>query len=177
MSALEKTAALKDKPNLNEVLLSWKSPSHPFVKRSPVYYQTLAALTFLFVVIVYFFHDYLLIGVILSIAFVVYIVSSVPPVEVKHEITPLGFRNAGRLFRWIELYAFWFEKKWNKEVLVIQTQLATPTQIRAVLENISKEQLKEVVGKYLLYLESPPKTFTDRFSHWLSKKIPLDTTK
>jgi hypothetical protein len=171
-------SAISDKPDLNEILLSWKGPSHPFKKRDKMFYQTVAALTFLFVVIVFFMHEFLLIGVILSIAFVVYVISTVPPLEVEHKITPLGFENAGRLFRWVELYGFWIEKKWDYTILIIQTRLAFPGQVMAVLNNSDDEKrVKEIVGKYLLFMEKPPKSMVDSFSNWLSNKFPLDSSK
>lgn len=169
-------SALENKPDLNEILLSWKGPSHPFKKRNRVFYQTVAALTFLLVVIVFFLHEFMLIGVILSLAFVVYAISSVPPVEVEHKITPIGFDNAGRLFHWIELYSFWFEEKWGYKILVIATRLPFPSQVRAVLRDVTEEKIKEIVGRYLLYLEEPPKNWADSFSNWMNKKIPLEAS-
>lgn len=170
------SSSLKNQPDLNEILLSWKSPSHPFKKRDKIFFQTVAGVTFLLIVIVFFLREFMLIGVILSIAFVVYAISSVSPVEVEHKMTPLGFENAGRLFRWIELSAFWFEERWGYKVLVIQTRLSFPIQVRAVLKEVSEEKVKDIIGKYLLYLEKPPKTWTDNVSDWLSKKIPLEAT-
>lgn len=169
-------SALKDRPDLNEILLSWKSPSHPFKKRNRIFYQTVAALTLLLVVIVFFLHEFMLIGVILSIAFVVYVISSVPPVEVEHKVTPIGFENAGRLFHWFELYSFWFEERWGCKILVISTRLPFPAQARAVLRDVSEGKVKEIVGRYLLYLEKPPKSWADNFSDWLNQKIPLETS-
>lgn len=176
MSAADTPSILDKQPDLNEILLSWKSPSHPFKKRNRVFYQTVAALTLLLVVIVFFLHEFMLIGVILSIAFVVYAISSVPPVEVEHKITPMGFENAGRLFHWIELYSFWFEEKWGSKMLVVATRLPFPAQIRAVLGEVKEEKIKEIVGKYLLHLEKPPKSWADNFSDWLNKKIPLEAS-
>lgn len=166
--------ALKNRPDLNEILLEWKSPSHPFKKRDRVFFQTVAAITFLLVVIVFFLHEFMLVGVIVSLAFVVYVISSVSPVEVEHKITPLGFENAGRLFRWVELYAFWFEEKWGYKMVIVQTRLPFPVQIRAVLTEISAHKIKDIIGKYLLYLEKPPKSWADNVSDWLGQKIPLD---
>lgn len=178
MTIVNKPVSPLQGADLNEILLSWKSPSHPFKKRDKVFYQTVAAITFLLVVIVFFLHEFILIGVILSIAFVVYATSTVEPVEVSHKVTPIGFEHAERMFHWGQCYAFWFEEKWGSEVLVIQTRFAFPAQIRAVLvSDISREEVKDIVGKYLLYLEKPPKSWTDSFSHWLSEKIPLDTSK
>lgn len=165
---------LKNRPNLNEVLIAWKGPSHPFKKRDKTFYQTVGALTFLFTVIVFFLHEFLLIGVILSIAFVVYVLATIPPFEVEHKVTPLGFDHAGRLFSWNELSAYWFEEKWGQKMIVFHTRLPFPVQVRAVLKSVSQDSLKEIVGKHLLYLEKPPKNWSDSFSTWLSTKFPLD---
>ena len=127
-------------------------------------------------IIVFFLHEFLLIGVILSVAFVVYVMSTVPPVEVEHKITPLGFDNAGRLFRWQELFAFWFEEKWNQKLIVIQTRLPFPPQVRAVVKNIPDDKLKKIIGKYLQFMETPQKSWTDNMSDWLGRKFPLETT-
>jgi hypothetical protein len=168
--------SIKDQPDLNEILLNWNSPSHPFKKRNRIFYQTVAAITFLAVVIVFFFNDILLIGVILSIAFVVYVISTVPPVEVEHKVTRIGYEHAGKLFRWMELGAFWFEEKWGSQILVIQTRLAFPGQIRSILGEMKKEKVKDIFGKYILFADRPPKNIVDSVSSWLSEKIPLETT-
>jgi len=167
---------LAEKPDLNQVLLSWKSPSHPYKKRSKLFYQTVAAFTFLLIVIVFFLHEFLLIGVILSVAFVIYAIYSVPPITVEHKITPLGFENAGRLFRWQELSSFWFEEKWGIKILVIQTHLPFFSQIRAIFEPDSQNKIKQIIGKYLLFVETPQKGFVDRLSEWIQKSIPLETS-
>lgn len=169
-------SALKNQPNLNEVLLIWKAPSHPFKRRNRIFYQTVAALTLLLSLIVFFLHEFLLIGVILSVAFVVYCISTIPPISVEHKITPLGFENAGRLYKWIELSSFWFEEKWGQEVLVIKTHLSFPAQLRVVISPISKEKLKDILGKYLLYNTHPQKSWVEQASDWLGRTIPLETT-
>lgn len=168
---------LSDKPDLNQILFSWKSPSHPYKKRGKLFYQTVASFTFLLVVIVFFLHEFLLIGVILSVAFVTYAVYSVPPIEIEHKITPLGFENAGRLFRWMELASFWFEDKLGDEVLVIQTHLPFFSQVRAVIDKNDKANIKQIVGKYLLFVENPTKSFVDKLSDFIQKSIPLETSK
>ncbi|OGG07156.1 hypothetical protein A3D05_03585 [Candidatus Gottesmanbacteria bacterium RIFCSPHIGHO2_02_FULL_40_24] len=166
---------ISQKPDLNQVLIEWTSPSHPYKKRSRLFYQTVATFTFLLVVIVFFLREFLLIGVILSVAFVIYAIYSVPPITVEHKITPLGFNNAGRLFRWNELAAFWFEEKWGIKMLVIQTHLSFLSQIRAVLNDVSDEKVKKILDKYLLYVDKAPKSIIDRLSDWVSQNIPLET--
>jgi hypothetical protein len=172
-----KPISLKNSPDLNEVLFSWKGPSHPFKKRNRIYFQTIIAMTLLLVAIVFFLNDFLLIGVILAISFLVYAISSVPPIEVEHKITPMGIDDAGRFFKWIDLSSFWFEEKWGQQVLVIQTHLTFPVQIRAVISKESISTIKDMIGKYLLFHSKPVKSFVDKISEWITAKIPLDTTK
>jgi len=166
---------LSEHPDLNKTLFSWKSPSHPYKKRGRIFYQTIAAFSFLMVVIVFFLHEFLLIGVILSISFVVYVISSVPPVEIEHKILPIGFDNAGRVFRWGELSSFWFDKRWKQDILVIQTHYALQPQLQAVIDEKTQEKLKNLLGKYLLYVEKPPKTAVDKMTDWIMEKIPLES--
>jgi hypothetical protein len=172
VSTVQTSANFKE--DLNAVLLFFKGPSHPFKKRNKIFYQTVAAITFLLSVIVFFMHEWILIGVILSVAFVIYVISTVPPIDVEHKFTPLGVENAGAFYRWIELYAFWFEKKWDYEILVLQTRLPMPAQLRIVLKDTSKDKVKDIIGKYLLYYENPPKSFIDNVSDWFSTKFPLE---
>ena len=178
MTAPSTPSALNNKPNLNETLASWKGPSHPFKKRDKTYYQAIAALTLLLVIIVYFlFQDILFIGAILSVTVLIVVVSKVPPIEIEHKITPIGIENAGRLFRWIELYAFWFEERWGDTLLVVHTRLPFPSQVRIVIVKEDEKKLQDILGKYLLYLEKPPKSVMDSLSHWLSRKFPLEPSK
>ena len=167
---------LAEKPDLNQTLIQWQSPSHPYKKRSKLFYQTVAAFTFLLVVIVFFLHEFLIIGVILSVAFVIYAIYSVPPITIEHKITPLGFENAGRLFRWQELYSFWFEEKWGNKILVIQTHLPFFSQARAIIEKEFESKIKQIIGKYLLFVEKPPKSMVDRLTDWVQKSIPLEAS-
>lgn len=169
--------AIARQPDLNEPLLVWKSLSHPFKKRDRTFYQTVFALTFLFVVIVFFLREFLLIGVILSVTFVVYVISSVPPVEIEHKITPLGILYGGRLYPWAQLGPFWFEEQYGQNVLVLHNKIALPGQLRLVVTDVSENKLKQIIGKYLYCMEKPPKTMTDRIADWMRKNFPMEATR
>lgn len=170
-------SAIAQQPNLNEPLLVWKSPSHPFKKRDRTFYQTVAALTFLFIVIVFFLREFLLIGVILSVAFVVYVISSIPPIEIEHKITPLGILYGGHLYPWGQLGPFWFEEQHNQKIVVFHNRMNFPGQLRLVLSDVPEAKLKQIVGKYLYFLEKPPKTVSDRLAGWLGKTFPMEATR
>jgi len=155
-------------------LLVWRSPARAFKTRDREYYTTIAAIIFLLSVILLFLREWLLIGVIISLGFVAYVLSSVPPEEVENKITTRGIVSGGKRYDWALLYRFWLSQKWGNEILNIETRLAFPRRLMFLLGNTSKEKVKNLVSKYLL-LEKPEKNFIDKAGSWLQKKFPLET--
>lgn len=153
-----------------EALLEWKAPARPFKKRNREYYQTILAFIFLLAVILFFLKEFLLIGAILALFFVSYVLSSVPPKKVKHRITRHGFETEGKLYRFEELFDFWFEKKWGQEMVVIRSY-RLPGKIIALLGEVKRDKLKEVLEEKIPFREKPEKNWTDRAGEWLAKKI------
>ena len=158
-----------------QVLLVWKAPLRPFQKKTKEYYTTVAALVFLLAVIFFLIQEWLAIGVILSVAFVAYVFSTVPPEDIEHKFTTFGIESAGRRYSWMELYEFWFETQYGSEMVVIHTRLPYPRVIHLLLGPVDKKRLKAILEEYLPYREVPIKTFVDRAANWISKKIPLET--
>jgi len=159
-------------PIQEKIDISWNSPSRLFKRRDKEYFTNIAAIVFLLVVILIFAREFMLVAAVLSIVFLVYVLSTVPPEEVKHSISSLGIESAGHFYRWEELQDFWFEEQWGQQLLIVRPALGT--RIVILLGLIQKDQIKEVVGKYIPFREEPEKSWVDNAAHWLSKKIPLD---
>ena len=87
-----------------EILLLWSSPARLFKKRDKEYFTNIGAIVFLLVVILVFAREFVLIAAVLSIVFLVYVLSTVPPENVEHKITNLGIESAGHYYRWEELF-------------------------------------------------------------------------
>lgn len=155
-------------------LLSWKSPARPFKKRDKDYFTTIGAMVFLFVVILLFLKEFLLIAVILSLAFVSYVLAAVPPEEVEHRITSRGIETGKVFYPWEELGVFWFTTKWKQDVLWVQTWRRLPGYLLILLGEKSKEEVKRTLSKYIIFVEHSPKNWLDQAAEWLSQKIPLE---
>lgn len=155
-----------------ETILEWEAASRPFKKRDKEYFKTIAAFVFLLVVILLFVKEFLLIGAILALLFVSYVLSTIPPQKVKHRVTRHGFETGGRLYRFEELFDFWFEEKWGQEMVCIRTY-RLPGKIIALLGELDKDKLKEVLVKRIPFREKPEKNWTDRAGDWLAKKFRL----
>jgi len=154
------------------VYLAWKSPSRLFKKRDKEFFRNIAAIVFLLLVILFFAREIALILAVVSIAFLVYVFSTVPPEEIEHIITNKGIESGGREYKWETLKTFWFEKQWGQWMVVIVPE-AGPRLIM-LLADIDKERIKDILIKFLKFEEEPQKTLVDNAGTWLSHKIPLE---
>ena len=169
----EKVAVVKPEPL--RILLTWQAPTRPFKKREREYFTTIGAIVFLVGVILVFLREWFLIGAIVALTFVSYIMASVPPEMVEHKITNKGVVSGGRTYPWAQLGRFWFTKKWNQQILHIETLLPFPRQLTFLLEEMEKEKAERILSDYLL-LEKPEETWLDKASHWLSHRFSLEET-
>ncbi len=155
-----------------EVLYSWTSPSRLFKKRDKEYFTNVGAIVFLLIVILVFAREFLLIAAVVSIVFLIYVLSTVPPEEVEHAITNLGLESAGHFYRWEELFEFWFEQQWGQGLLVIKPRMGA--RITVLLGHSDAKKVRELLAEHIPFREEPEKTWVDNAATWLSEKVPLE---
>lgn len=168
--------AVSQEPKEIKTLLTWRSPSRPFKRRSRDYFTTIAAIVFLIGVILLFIKEFLLIGVILALMFVSYVLATVPPEEVEHEITTEGINTGSKTYLWTELKDFYFSSHWGAAILNVNTKLKFPGRLIILIHETEKEKIKAELGKHLSFREKPVMTWIDNAAQWLSHKVPLEKT-
>jgi len=161
------------KPVELKSLLKWQAAVRPFKKRDREYYTTIAAIVFLLAVILLFLKEWLLIAVMVALMFVAYVLATVPPEKVEHEITTRGVVTGGKTYKWGDLKGFWFSKKWKETILHIETKLSFPGRLMMLLGGADEKKIKEILQKQMEY-EEPEETFMDRSAKWLQEKVPLE---
>lgn len=159
-----------------KTLLSWEAPSRPFRKKDRSYYTTIAILVILLVLISFLAREFLLVGVILALAFVAYVLAFVPPHHVKYRISTQGVTIGEDFYFWHFLDAFWFKEKDGSKVLHIQTRLRFPAQLMLVLDPAKpeEEKVKKLVARFLPFVEVPYKSWMEKWSEGLAKHFPLE---
>jgi len=157
----------------NKKIMQWEAPIRPFKKRDKEYFSTIGAILFLLIVILFFIKEWLLIGVIISMAFLSYVLATVPPEKTVYKISTRGIVVGNKTYKWEDLNRFWFSEKWGSNILNLETKLPFPKHLSLVYGK-DKDRLKTVVEKYLLY-EKPQATFLDKASTWLQEKVPLES--
>jgi hypothetical protein len=168
---MENTAPVRNDKS-KEILLTWSSPSRLFKKRDKEYFTNIGAIVFLLIVILVFAREFLLIAAVVSVVFLIYVLSTVPPENVVHKITNLGIESAGHYYRWVELAEFWFEEQWGQTMLIIRPLYGS--RIIILLGNQEKKRVHELIAEHIPFREKPEKSWMDNASKWLTEKIPLD---
>ncbi len=155
------------------VLYRWEAPVRPFKKRDRDYYTTIASIAFFVVIILVFLKEFLLIAVVVSFAFVAYVLAAIPPEKTDHKLTNRGIRTADKLYRWGDLVRYWFTKKYNQQMIHVQTSMVFPGQLLLLLDKADEKKIKVIFNERLPY-EEPEPTFMDKSATWLSEKVPLE---
>ncbi len=155
-----------------EVFLAWTSPSRLFKRRDRSYFTNIGAIVFLLTIILVFAREFVLIAAVLSIVFLIYVLSTVPPEEVSHRITNLGIESAGHFYRWEEVIDFWLEEQWGQNMVVLRPYFSP--RVFVLLGNEKPEKVRDIMAKHVPFRNEPERTWSDNAASWLSKKIPLD---
>lgn len=160
--------------HLVRTLLSWRAPTRPFRKKDRSYYTTVIILIVLISLIALLAGEKMLIGVLLSIGFVIYVLNFVPPEEVENRISTQGITIGDHFYHWQELDSFWFEEKEGHNVLSVLTNLRFPGMLIILLDGVDEEEVKRICVRFLPYHEIPPKTLMDKWTASLQKHFPLE---
>lgn len=167
----------EDKDDLIRTWLIWKAPSRPYRKKDRSYYTTLTIIVILVVLILLLAQEYLLVGAILALTFVVYVLGFIPPEEVEYKISTQGVTVGDHFYHWEDLDSFWFREKEGQKVLHILTHLNFPKILMLVLGGTSEEEAKKTAAKYLPFLEIPPQGLIDKWAESLQKHFPLENPR
>jgi hypothetical protein len=161
--------------NTNEeiTLFEWEAPERSFKKRDKDFWITAIAILVLFSVVLIFIKEFFLVVALVSVLFLYYVLSTVPPQNIKNKITNRGVGFGEAKYGWDLLLRFWFKKSLNSELLEFETNLRIPRQISLVINEADKEKIKAIVLKKLPLVESSP-NFVDKLTKWGTRLMPLE---
>lgn len=165
---LERT--LKTKNEIERDLVTWIGPSRPFKKRNKEFYITVIAMAAVVGFILFLVDGWLPVVLLISLIFLFYVMSTVPPEDIEYKITNKGIKVAGRRTEWQAMGRFWFTKRFDNDLLVVETY-AIPGRLELVVNQEKKEEIQNKISEFLTHEEVSP-SFIDKASNWFSKRIP-----
>jgi hypothetical protein len=161
------------RPEPEELIVEWEAASRPFKKRNRQFYTTIAIITFLVSLILGFAGQFLFVAVVIALAFLAYVLYSVPPEIVLNRITNYGIHTDNNFYHWDEMGRYWFTELFSQKLLHIEIA-RFPNQLTLVLGDIDPDAMDELLSEVLVH-EKPLPTSFDKAAQWLQQKIPLDT--
>lgn len=155
-------------------IVSWRSPVRIFKARSKSYFTKVGLYALILSLAAIAFGEFFLVGVIIAVVFVVYVLATAEPEIIEHKITNMGIISGGRAFLWEELDSFWFEKRGDDRLLVVQTDLHFPTRLLILLTTVSERTLLDIMEKHLHFHHGPIHTLFDKWAQTLQKRVNFD---
>lgn len=161
--------------DLNEEKLwfEWEAPERSFKTRDKDFWITAIAILVLVGVILMFIKEFFLIIALVSVLFLYYVLSTVPPQDIKNKITNRAVYFGDLRYEWELLQRFWYKNSLNSELVQFETNLRFPRQISLVINPDDKEKLTKFITKRIPLLESSP-TFIDKLAKWFGDRLPLE---
>lgn len=164
-----------DHPSENELtIIEWSAPGRPFKKRAKQFFLTSLLIMLLVEVILFLFSEYLLMVAVVSLVFLAFALSIVPPKDFNYRISSEGIQIEDRFFIWKELYDFYFIKNTQEETLQVRTEDYFPGELTITFAPENKETIKNALIAYLPFREYVKPTFMEKAARWLSRNFPLD---
>src|SRR3989344_1914801 len=123
-------------------LFAWRAPSRPFKTRSREFYVTLFAITGLVGLILFIAEGAMPVVLLIAIVFLFYILSTVAPEEIEYRITNRGIKIAGSKTDWQMMGRFWFTRRMESDLLVIET-FTIPGRLELVVKSEEIETIRK----------------------------------
>ena len=168
------TPKLSPTKSPEKTLVTWTVPARPYKKRNREYYTTIASISFLLGVILLLMKEFLLIGVVFAFAFLSYVLASVPPQNIKLQISSKGIKIDNQFFPWDQLLYYWTTQKWGFDLVNIKTKQLVSSYLIFILDPKKKSTILKTLDQHLIQ-EKPEASFVDKASRWLQEKVPLET--
>ncbi len=158
------------KPESEKDLVTWIAPARPFKRRNREFFVTVIAMASVSGFVVFLIEGWLPVLLIISLVFLFYVMSTVEPENIQYKITTKGISVGGKTTTWDIMNRFWFAKRFESELLVVETAVL-PGRLEVVVNSEVKEKIKKAVSDYLVHEEVPP-SYLDKIALWFSKRMP-----
>ena len=162
--------ATDQKPEPERDLITWIAPARPFKRRDRQFYVTTFAIAGIVSLVLFLAEGIMPVLLIVSLVFLYYVLSTVEPESVEYKITTKGIKIAEKRTEWQFLTKFFFSKRLDSEILIIETT-NIPGRIEFVINPEIKDNLKTQISAYIPY-EEISSTGLEKFTDWFAQKLP-----
>ena len=162
-----------EKPVVQNIkLFEWEAPDRYEFKFSSKPFLIIVILSLFFILLLAILRKYFLMGSIIALLFVIYVLGTTKPQIVKHKITARGFDTGGKLYEWYLLKNFYFTKKGDQLMLLVETSLRLPAMLMFLVSEKDKEAIFILLQEKLLYKDIRKQGRLEKMNY--GEYIPLE---
>lgn len=170
---LEKKIEAEERKIVQNIkLFTWEAPDRYEFKFNTKGFIIVVALSLLLILFFAILQHYLLMASMISLLFLIYVAGTTKPRVVKHTITARGIDTGGNLYEWFMLGEFFFAKKGDQLMLLVETKLRIPSVLMFLLNKKDKEAIFVLLQDKLLYKDVRKQGRLDKLSY--GTYIPLE---
>jgi hypothetical protein len=151
-------------------LVTWTAPSRPFKRRDRQFYVTTFAIAGIVSLILFLAEGIMPVLLIISLVFLYYVLSTVEPENIEYKITSKGVKVLGKLTVWGLFDRFWFGKRFDSDLLILETS-NLPGRVEMVIKSDIKDSLKKEISAFIPHEETPASNL-DKLTGWFAGKLP-----
>ena len=151
-------------------LVVWSESARPFKRRNKQFWVTICAIAAVVGLILFLTEGFIPVILIISAVFLYYVMSTVEPEKITYKVTNRGIKIANKITPWEQMGRFWFTRRFDNELLVVETATLVG-RLELVVPSDKKEEIQKALSKYLTH-EQVPASGVDRAATWFSKKLP-----
>ena len=153
-------------------LFEWEAPIRvPFQFEKKNFLMVLAV-CLLFIFYLALVEKYLLMFAIIALLFFIYVAGTTKPVNVTHKITARGVETMNVLYEWYQLENFFFTKKKDEQLLIIETNLRLPSRLIILVGEKNRDNIFLLLQDQLLYKDIKKQNLLDTLT--IGEYIPLE---
>lgn len=171
---LEKESFMEDeKPVVQNIkLFEWSAPDRYEFKFNSKPFLIVVVFSLFFILLLAILRNYFLMISIVALLFLVYVTGTTKPQIVKHKITARGFDTGGRLYEWYILKNFYFTKKGEQFMLLVETGLRFPAMLMFLINEKDIEVIFVLLQEKLLYKDIRKQGRLEKINY--GEYIPLE---
>ncbi len=153
---------------------AWDAPSRPWKKRTKAYYSSSILISFFIEIILFLFSQYIIMMTVAAFIFLIFILATVEPKNFHYRVTREGILIEDHFYIWEELYDFYIQQRFGRDVVYIHTRSILPGILLLVVNSGDLENVKELLTRHIAFREFIKPTITQMIGAWLTKLFPLE---
>ncbi len=137
-----------------ETVYEWNAPERVFSAKNKGWFSSIGIIALVFIALSAATNNFVLIFAIIALVLVLYTLYTIPPNNIKHQITNKGLYSTNHLYLWKNILTFWITERGGDKLMHLEYKgRNSDTYYRRMVILIGKGNLKTIVAYLVQYVD------------------------